>query len=88
MNITSARTFTHVRELIETDPTTPIDGSARAAVATAETGGAMEHCHVKCTSRWHIDRVLSTRGTSRSNGLAVTLEAYRSGAGSGPGRDC
>ncbi len=53
-----APTFTHVRELIEADPTTPIDGSDEVAIAAAETGAAMHHCHVNSTSRRHVDRVL------------------------------
>ncbi len=43
-------TYTHVRELVEADPTTPIDGSAEIALAAAETGAAMHHCHVNSTS--------------------------------------
>lgn len=77
-----APTFTHVRELIEADPTTPIDGSTEIAVAAAETGAAMHHCHVNSTSRRHIDRVLSTLDDARRNGSAVTVEAYPYGAGS------
>jgi hypothetical protein len=77
-----APTFTHVRELIEADPTTPIDGSAEIAAAAAETGATMHHCHVNSTSRRHIDRVLSTLDASRRGGSAVTVEAYPYGAGS------
>ncbi|RJO70891.1 D-glutamate deacylase [Nocardia panacis] len=77
-----APTFTHVRELVESDPTTPIDGSTEIAVAAAETGAAMHHCHVNSTSRRHIDRVLSTLDTARASGSKVTVEAYPYAAGS------
>lgn len=77
-----APTFTHVRELVESDPTTPIDGSTEITVAAAETGAAMHHCHVNSTSRRHIDRVLSTIDTARGNGGRVSVEAYPYGAGS------
>ena len=74
-------TFTHVRELVEADPTTPVDGSSEIAVAAAETGGHMHHCHVNSTSRRHIDRVLSTLDRSRNDVARVTLEAYPYGSG-------
>ncbi|HUR51640.1 MAG TPA: amidohydrolase family protein [Mycobacteriales bacterium] len=75
-------TFTHVRELVESDPTTPIDGSSEVAVVAAETGAHMHHCHVNSTSRRHIDRVLTTLATARAEGARVTVEAYPYGAGS------
>ena len=59
-------TFTHVREIVEADPTTPIDGSYEIVRAAAETGAAMHHCHVNSTSRRHIDRVLALLETSRA----------------------
>jgi len=77
-----APTYTHVRELVEADPTTPIDGSAEIAIAAAETGAAMHHCHVNSTSRRHVDRVLATLDASRRAGHRVTVEAYPYGAGS------
>ena len=77
-----APTYTHVRELIEADPTTPIDGSEEIVRAAAETGAAMHHCHVNSTSRRHVDRVLETLERSRSEGSRVTVEAYPYGAGS------
>jgi cytosine/adenosine deaminase-related metal-dependent hydrolase len=77
-----APAFTHVRELIEADPTTPIDGSAEIAIAAAETGAAMHHCHVNSTSRRHLDRVLALLEQSRAEGSRVTVEAYPYGAGS------
>jgi cytosine/adenosine deaminase-related metal-dependent hydrolase len=77
-----APTFTHVRELVEADPTTPIDGSEEITVAAAETGAAMHHCHVNSTSRRHIDRVLGLLDRSRAAGSRVTVEAYPYGAGS------
>jgi cytosine/adenosine deaminase-related metal-dependent hydrolase len=77
-----APAYTHVRELIEADPSTPIDGSEEVVVAAAETGAAMHHCHVNSTSRRHIDRVLALLDRSRSEGSRVTVEAYPYGAGS------
>ncbi|GAA1719762.1 amidohydrolase family protein [Fodinicola feengrottensis] len=75
-------TYTHVRELAEADPNTPIDGSAEIVRAAAETGARMHHCHVNSTSRRHIDRVLTTLAEARSAGSKVTVEAYPYGAGS------
>ena len=75
-------TYTHVRELIESDPTTPIDGSTEITVAAAETGAHMHHCHVNSTSRRHVDRVLAALDRSRAEGSRVTVEAYPYGAGS------
>ena len=77
-----APTFTHVRELVEADPTTPIDGSSEITIAAAETGAAMHHCHVNSTSRRHVDRVLGTLDEARANGSRVTVEAYPYGMGS------
>jgi N-acyl-D-aspartate/D-glutamate deacylase len=77
-----APTYTHVRELVEADPATPIDGSEELVVAAAETGAAMHHCHVNSTSRRHVDRVLGTLERSRAAGSRVTVEAYPYGAGS------
>jgi cytosine/adenosine deaminase-related metal-dependent hydrolase len=79
---TGVPTFTHVRELIESDPTTPIDGPSEIVAAAAETGAHMHHCHVNSTSRRHVDRVLSTLGQAIAEGSRVTLEAYPYGAGS------
>ena len=79
---TGTATFTHVREIVEADPTTPIDGSLEITRAAAETGAAMHHCHVNSTSRRHVERVLGLLETSRSNGSRVTVEAYPYGAGS------
>ena len=75
-------TYTHVRELVEADPSTPIDGSEEIVRAAAEAGAAMHHCHVNSTSRRHLDRVLDTLQRSRSSGARVTVEAYPYGAGS------
>lgn len=77
-----APTFTHVRELIEADPGTPIDGSEELVRAAAETGAAMHHCHVNSTSLRHVDRVLALLDRSRAAGSRVTVEAYPYGAGS------
>lgn len=79
---TGTATFTHVREIVEADPTTPIDGSLEITRAAAETGASMHHCHVNSTSRRHVDRVLGLLDTARSNGSRVTVEAYPYGAGS------
>ncbi|HEX5119948.1 MAG TPA: amidohydrolase family protein [Pseudonocardiaceae bacterium] len=78
----NAPTYTHVRELVEADPTTPIDGSAEIVAAAEETGAAMHHCHVNSTSRRHVDRVLALLDRSRTAGARVTVEAYPYGAGS------
>jgi N-acyl-D-aspartate/D-glutamate deacylase len=77
-----APTFTHVRELVEADPTTPVDGPTEVARAAAETGAAMHHCHVNSTSRRHVDRVLATLDEARTAGSRVTVEAYPYGMGS------
>jgi cytosine/adenosine deaminase-related metal-dependent hydrolase len=74
--------YTHVRELVEADPTTPVDGSEEIAIAAAETGAAMHHCHVNSTSRRHVDRVLTMLDKARSEGGRITVEAYPYGAGS------
>jgi N-acyl-D-aspartate/D-glutamate deacylase len=73
-------TFTHARELVEIDPSTPIDGSSEIAVVAAETGAQMHHCHVNSTSRRHIDRVLRTLDQARAEGAPVTVEAYPYGS--------
>jgi len=78
----NAPTFTHVRELIEVDPQTPIDGSEELLRAAAETGAAMHHCHVNSTSLRHVDRVLALFDRARAAGSRVTVEAYPYGAGS------
>ena len=75
-------TYTHVRELIESDPTTPIDGSTEITRIAAETGAHMHHCHVNSTSRRHIDRVLKTLSQSQAEGSRGTVEGYPYGAGS------
>ena len=77
-----APTFTHVRELVEADPTTPIDGSLEVAIAAAETGASMHHCHANSTSRRHIDRVLRTIDEAREAGSRITVESYPYGTGS------
>lgn len=74
-------TWTHVRELVEADPTTPIDGSSEVVIAAAETGAHMHHCHVNSTSRRHVDRVLATLASARAAGSRVSVEAYPYGAG-------
>jgi N-acyl-D-aspartate/D-glutamate deacylase len=75
-------TYTHVREIVEADPTTPIDGSGEIAAVAAATGAHMHHCHVNSTSRRHIDRVLQTLDDARREGSRVTVETYPYGAGS------
>jgi cytosine/adenosine deaminase-related metal-dependent hydrolase len=76
-----APTYTHVRELVEADPTTPVDGSEEIVAAAGETGAAMHHCHVNSTSRRHLDRVLGLLDRARSEGSRVTVETYPYGAG-------
>ena len=75
-------TYTHVREIVEADPTTPVDGSGEIAQVAALTGAHMHHCHVNSTSRRHIDRVLGTLAAAQAEGSRVTLETYPYGAGS------
>lgn len=75
-------TFTHVRELIEADPATPIDGTEELLRAAGETGAAMHHCHVNSTSLRHVDRVLLQMERTIAAGSRVTVEAYPYGAGS------
>jgi N-acyl-D-aspartate/D-glutamate deacylase len=77
-----APTFTHAREIVEADPTTPIDGAEELVRAAGETGAAMHHCHVNSTSRRHVDRVLALLASARAQGSPVTVEAYPYGAGS------
>lgn len=77
-----APVFCHVRELVEADPATPVDGATELTAAAATTGAAMHHCHVNSSSRRHVDRVLATLDTARSEGSRVTVEAYPYGAGS------
>ncbi|SHF69812.1 N-acyl-D-aspartate/D-glutamate deacylase [Jatrophihabitans endophyticus] len=76
-----APTFTHVRELVEADPTTPVDGSHEIVRAAAETGAAMHHCHVNSTSRRHVERVLALLDDARAAGSRVSVECYPYGAG-------
>lgn len=77
-----APTFTHVREIVEADPTTPIDGTVEAAQMAMEFGGQVHHCHVNSTSRRHIERTLQTIDNARAGGATITVEAYPYGAGS------
>lgn len=74
--------YTHVREIVESDPHTPVDGSDEIGIVAAETGAAMHHCHVNSTSRRHIDRVLATLEGHQASGSRVTVECYPYGAGS------
>lgn len=75
-------TYTHVRDLVEVDPATVIDGSSEIAIVAEETGAHMHHCHVNATSGRHIERVLGMLDMSRTMGSRVTVEAYPYGAGS------
>ncbi|WP_200847054.1 amidohydrolase family protein [Microbacterium sp. 18062] len=77
-----APTFTHVREIIESDPTTPVDGTVEVAQAAMDFGGRVHHCHVNSSSRRHVDRTLATIERARAGGAAITVEAYPYGAGS------
>ncbi|MDR6865699.1 N-acyl-D-aspartate/D-glutamate deacylase [Microbacterium resistens] len=78
----NAPTFTHVRELVEADPETPIDGTEELVRAAGETGAHMHHCHVNSTSLRRIDRVLGLLERTQAAGSRVTVEAYPYGAGS------
>lgn len=75
-------TYTHVRELVEADPLTPIDGAEEIVRAAGETGAAMHHCHVNASSRRHVDRVLAALAEGRRSGSRITMESYPYGAGS------
>ncbi|MDI6022092.1 amidohydrolase family protein [Leucobacter sp. UT-8R-CII-1-4] len=75
-------TFTHVREIVESDPSTPIDGTEEAAQVAMEFGGQVHHCHVNSTSRRHIDRTLGVIDRARAGGATMTVETYPYGAGS------
>lgn len=75
-------TFTHVREIVEADPTTPVDGTEEAATVAMDLGGQVHHCHVNSTSRRHIDRTLGVIERARAGGASITVEAYPYGAGS------
>lgn len=75
-------TFTHVREIVESDPGTLIDGTEEAARAAMEFGGQVHHCHVNSTSRRHVDRTLGVIERARSGGAHMTVETYPYGAGS------
>jgi dihydroorotase-like cyclic amidohydrolase len=76
-----APTFTHAREIVEADPSTPVDGAEELVRAAGETGAAMHHCHVNSTSRRHVDRVLALLASARAEGSQVSVEAYPYGAG-------
>ena len=70
------------RELVEADPTVPVDGAIEIVRAAAETGAHMHYCHINSTSRRHIDRVLTLVDKCRQEGGQVTTEAYPYGSGS------
>ncbi|MFB7089159.1 amidohydrolase family protein [Streptomyces sp. NPDC056296] len=74
--------FSHVRELVEIDPATPVDGPTELVRAALETGAALHHCHVNATSRRHVDRVLATLDAATAAGARVTVESYPYGSGS------
>ena len=75
-------TYTHSREIVESNPDTPIDGAEELRRAAGETGAHMHQCHVNSTSRRHIDRVLKTLSAAQAEGGRLTIEAYPYGAGS------
>jgi N-acyl-D-aspartate/D-glutamate deacylase len=77
-----APTYTHSREIIESNPLTPIDGAEEIVRAAGETGAHMHYCHINSTSRRHLDRVLGVVGRAQAAGSRVTTEAYPYGAGS------
>ena len=51
-------------------------------MAASDFGAAMHHCHVKSTSRRHIDRVLDLFKRGRAAGSRISLETYPYGGGS------
>lgn len=69
-------TYTHARELVEQDPTTPVDGAEEIVRAAGETGAHMHYCHVNSTSLQHLARVHNIVERARINGAKVTTEAY------------
>lgn len=75
-------TYTHSREIVESNPQTPIDGAEEIVRAAGETGAHMHYCHINSTSRRHIDRVLGVVERAQAMGSRVTTEAYPYGAGS------
>jgi cytosine/adenosine deaminase-related metal-dependent hydrolase len=77
---TGVPTYTHSREIIESNPQTPIDGAEEIARAAGETGAHMHYCHLNSTSRRHIDRVLGVVARAQALGSRVTTEAYPYGA--------
>ena len=76
-------TYTHVRDLAEINPDTPLDGSTEIAILAGETGAQMHHCHINSTSYRHIDRVLHTLEDARARGGRITVEAYPFGWSTG-----
>jgi len=75
-------TYTHSREIVESNPQTPIDGAEEIVRAAGETGAHMHYCHLNSTSRRHTDRVLGVVERAQAAGSRVTTEAYPYGAGS------
>jgi len=73
--------FTHARELVEADPGVAIDGPTEIVRAAAETGAHIHCCHIKSTSRRHLERVLKLVEECRREGARVTSEAYPYGSG-------
>jgi N-acyl-D-aspartate/D-glutamate deacylase len=74
-------TYTHARDLVETDPNVPVDGAEEIVRAAGETGAHMHYCHLNSTSGRHVDRVLALVERVRGEGATVTTEAYPYGAG-------
>ena len=74
-------TYTHVRDLIEVNPDTRMDGGEELVRAAAETGAHMHFCHVNSSSGRHVGRVLALVDRVRREGSLVTTEAYPYGAG-------
>lgn len=77
-----APTFTHVRDLVERSPGTPVDGPTEVAAAAEQAGAAMHHCHVNSTSGVHVERVLRTLEDAQRRGSRVSTEFYPYGSGS------
>jgi Amidohydrolase family len=74
-------TFSHVRDLIEFDPSAPVDGADELIRAALSSGAQVHFCHLHASCRRHIERVLHSIEHARSEGARITTEAYPYGIG-------
>lgn len=79
--LAGAPMFVHARDLVEVRPDTLRDGAEEIVETARLTGVSMHYCHVNSTSTRYVDRVLSLVERVRSEGSAVSTEAYPYGAG-------